>query len=109
MRHLRRLGHCLAAGALAGAALLPLQLVLWPAVRLDAGQLGLAVLAWTSWAAAWLGGTAFLLVEAYCPWVARGVNRLLIDARSERRNHACFAEHRRSTQHVRVEVVGRRG
>ena len=64
MRHLRRLGHCLAAGALAGAALLPLQLVLWPAVRLDAGQLGLAVLAWTSWAAAWLGGTAFLLVEA---------------------------------------------
>jgi hypothetical protein len=64
MRHSRRLGHCLAAGALAGAALLPLQLVLWPGVRLDAGQLGLAVLAWTSWAAVWLGGTAFLFVEA---------------------------------------------
>ncbi len=64
MRHLRRLGHCLAAGALAGAALLPLQLVLWPGVRLDAGQLVLAGLAWTSWAAAWLGGAAFLIVEA---------------------------------------------
>ncbi len=63
MRHLRRLGHCLAAGALAGAALLPLQLLLWPELNAPAGRLLLFAAAWVSWATVWLGFAFFLLLE----------------------------------------------
>ncbi|MEP0775720.1 MAG: alkaline phosphatase family protein [Acidobacteriota bacterium] len=63
MRHLRRLGHCLAAGALAGAALLPLQLLLWPELDAPAGKLVLFAAAWISWATVWLGLAFFVLLE----------------------------------------------
>jgi hypothetical protein len=63
MRHLRRLAHCLAAGAVAGAALCPLQLVLWPELQLPAGKLVLAFFAWASWGSLWLGLGSFLVVE----------------------------------------------
>ncbi len=79
MRHLRRLGHCLAAGALAGAVVAPLQLLLWPEVSLRWPTAILALAAWASWAALWFGGVSFALVEAYsllAPQVAarRGFN-----------------------------------
>jgi len=64
MRHLRRLLHCLAAGALAGAAICPLQLLLWPEMALSTGSLVLAAALWASWGAAWLGSVSFLVVEA---------------------------------------------
>jgi hypothetical protein len=63
MRHLRRLGHSLAAGALAGAALTPLQLLLWPEVSLSPLKVCLALLAWMSWAGLWIGIVLFLLAE----------------------------------------------
>jgi len=63
MRHLRRLGHSLAAGAFAGAALAPLQLLLWPEVSLSPAKACLALVAWTSWAAVWVGALLFLLTE----------------------------------------------
>jgi hypothetical protein len=64
MRHLRRLGHSVAAGAVAGAALAPLQLLLWPEVALPPLKVALALLAWTSWGAVWIGGALFALTEA---------------------------------------------
>lgn len=64
MRHLRRLGHCIAAGALCGGLIAPLQLLLWPELRVSAGGALLALLAWASWGSLWLGVTGFLLVEA---------------------------------------------
>lgn len=63
MRHLRRLLHCLAVGTVAGAAICPLQLILWPEMVLSPTKLALAALAWASWGAAWLGGVSFLIVE----------------------------------------------
>jgi hypothetical protein len=63
MRHLRRLGHSLAAGAFAGAALAPLQLLLWPEVSLSPAKACLALVAWTSWAAVWIGAVLFVLTE----------------------------------------------
>jgi len=63
MRHLRRLGHGLAAGAFAGAALAPLQLLLWPDVAVPPDKAVLALLAWASWGALWIGGTLFALAE----------------------------------------------
>lgn len=73
MRHLRRLGHSLAAGALAGAALAPLQLLLWPEVSLSPLEAFLALLVWMSWAVLWLGIALFLLVELagiFAPYLA---------------------------------------
>ena len=73
MRHLRRLGHCLVAGALCGALLAPLQLLLWPELRASAGGALLALGAWASWGALWAGIAAFLVVEAvgvFVPLVA---------------------------------------
>ncbi len=63
MRHLRRLGHSLAAGAFAGAALAPMQLLLWPDVPLPLAKALLALAAWTSWGAFWIGGVLFALAE----------------------------------------------
>ncbi len=63
MRHLRRLGHCLAAATLAGAALLPLQLILWPELDAAGERIALFGLAWVSWSALWLGLTFFLILE----------------------------------------------
>jgi hypothetical protein len=63
MRHLRRLGHSLVAGAFAGAALAPLQLLLWPEVSLSFPRALLALVAWASWGAFWIGGTLFALTE----------------------------------------------
>src|SRR5512136_860587 len=73
MRHLRRLSHSLAAGALAGAALAPLQLLLWPEVSLTPLKACLALLAWMSWASFWFGSVLFLLVEVvgiFAPYLA---------------------------------------
>ncbi len=64
MRHLRRLGHCLAAAALFGAAVAPLQLLLWPEIALPLDKVVLALLAWASWSALWFGLIAFMIVEA---------------------------------------------
>ncbi len=69
MRHLRRLGHCLAAGALCGGLVAPLQLLLWPELRVSAGGALLAYLAWTSWGALWVGIAGFLIVEALSTFV----------------------------------------
>ncbi len=63
MRHLRRLSHCLAAGVLAGAALLPLQLLLWPELDAPAARIALFSVAWLSWSTLWLGLAYFLLIE----------------------------------------------
>lgn len=63
MRHLRRLGHSLAIAALAGAAMAPIQLLLWPEVRLSPVRALLALLAWSSWGMVWLGLVTFLLVS----------------------------------------------
>ena len=63
MRHLRRLGHSLAAGALAGGVLAALQLILWPEVPVPFGRALLAVLLWSSWSALWLGGFSWVIVE----------------------------------------------
>ena len=63
MRHLRRLGHCFAAGAVFGGLLAPLQLLLWPELRISATGAVLALLAWASWGALWFGIAAFLVVE----------------------------------------------
>ena len=48
---------------LAGVLLTPLQLLLWPQVQLDAGRLVIAVVAFVSWAALWIGGALFVLAE----------------------------------------------
>ena len=64
MRHLRRLGHCLAAGALCGGLLAPLQLLLWPELQVSFGRALLAFFAWASWGALWVGIVALLAVEA---------------------------------------------
>lgn len=63
MRHLAKLGHSLGAGAVAGAALAPLQLLLWAEARIPPGHALLALAAWASWGALWLGGVCFLTVE----------------------------------------------
>lgn len=73
MRHLRRLGHSLAAGAFAGAALAPLQLLLWPEVSLTPARALVALLAWASWGALWIGGVLFVMVEVagvFMPYLA---------------------------------------
>jgi hypothetical protein len=73
MRHLRRLGHSLAAGAFAGAALAPLQLLLWPEVSLTPAKALVALLAWASWGALWIGGVLFAIVEVagvFMPYLA---------------------------------------
>ncbi len=63
MRHLRRLGHCLSAAILAGAAYAPLHFLLWPELHLSASRALFALLAWASWGALWLGLGAFVVVE----------------------------------------------
>lgn len=63
MRHLGRLGHSLAAGAVTGAALAPVQLLLWADVRLPLDKALLALAAWASWGAAWVGLLYFLVLE----------------------------------------------
>ena len=83
MRHLRRLGHCLVAGAWAGSFVAFLQLLLWPEVALTALGGLLAGAAWASWGALWIGGAAFLVVEIVAlfePHVAgrRGVDSVLL-------------------------------
>jgi hypothetical protein len=61
MRQLVRLGHCALAGGIAGAAVAPLQLLLWPDGQLTAGRAVLALLAWASWASFW-GGLGYFVV-----------------------------------------------
>ncbi len=51
------------AGAFAGAALAPVQLLLWPEVTLPPEKVGLALLAWASWGAVWIGGVLFAASE----------------------------------------------
>lgn len=63
MRHLARLGHSLAAGAVTGAALAPLQLLLWAEARIPPDHALLALAAWASWGGLWLGLVYFLAVE----------------------------------------------
>ena len=63
MRHLGRLGHSLAAGAVAGAALAPVQLLLWADIRLPLGKALLALAAWASWGAVWVGLLYFIVLE----------------------------------------------
>jgi len=63
MRHLRRFGHCLAAGALSGALVAPMQLLMWPEITIRPTAAALAFLAWSSWGALWLGLASFLVVE----------------------------------------------
>jgi len=63
MRHLRTLGHSLAAGALAGGVLAPMQLLCWPDLQLAPERAVLACLIWASWGAVWLGGGFFLVQE----------------------------------------------
>jgi hypothetical protein len=73
MRHLRRLGHSLLAGSVAGAALAPLQLLLWPEVSLSPVRACLALVAWMSWATIWVGIPLFVLVEGvalFAPYLA---------------------------------------
>lgn len=65
MRHLARLGHSVAAGATTGAALAPLQLLLWAEVHLSVWRALLAFAAWTSWGALWLGALYFLALELF--------------------------------------------
>jgi len=60
---LRRVLHCLAVGTVAGAAICPLQLILWPEMALPPAKLVMAALAWASWGAAWFGGVSFLILE----------------------------------------------
>ncbi len=75
MRHLRRLGHSVAAGAVAGAALAPVQLLLWPNVTLPPLKVALAFAAWTSWGAVWIGGALFAASEAaaiFMPYLTAG-------------------------------------
>lgn len=64
MRHLRRLGHCLAAGALCGGLIAPLQLLLWPELDVSFPRALLAFAAWASWGAVWLGAAMLVAVEA---------------------------------------------
>jgi hypothetical protein len=64
MRHLRRLGHSLAAGALAGGVLAALQLILWPEIPVSPGRALLAFVLWSTWGALWLGGLSYVIVEA---------------------------------------------
>jgi len=63
MRHLARLGHSVAAGAVAGAALAPLQLVLWAEARISPAHALCALAAWASWGALWLGFVFFVALE----------------------------------------------
>ena len=73
MRHLRRLSHSLVAGAFAGAALAPLQLLLWPEVSLTPVKALVALLAWASWGTVWIGCVLFAIVEAagvFMPYLA---------------------------------------
>lgn len=65
MRHLGRLGHSLAAGAVAGAALAPVQLLLWEDVRLPFAKASLAFLAWATWGSLWLGLFYFVILELF--------------------------------------------
>lgn len=65
MRHLRRLIHCLVLGAFSGAAVAPMQLLLWPEVKPPLVTCVVAFLAWASWGALWLGVCGFLIVEAF--------------------------------------------
>ena len=51
------------AGAFAGAALAPLQLLLWPDVSPPLVKLLVAFVAWTSWGALWIGGSLFAFAE----------------------------------------------
>jgi hypothetical protein len=64
MKHLRRLGHCLAAGALCGGMIAPLQLMLWPELVLSTGRALLALIAWATWGGVWFGLAAFIALEA---------------------------------------------
>jgi len=64
---------------LAGAALLPLQLILWPELAAAAERIALFGLAWVSWSALWLGLAFFLilkLVALAAPFLAarRGIS-----------------------------------
>ncbi len=73
MRHLRRLGHCLVAGALSGALVAPLQLLMWPELDIRWSAAVVAFLAWSSWGALWLGLASFAVVEIaaiFAPFIA---------------------------------------
>jgi hypothetical protein len=62
-------------GALCGGMLAPLQLLLWPELRISAVKALLAFAAWASWGAFWVGIVAFLFVEAagvFAPGIATG-------------------------------------
>jgi hypothetical protein len=63
MRHRKLLGHSLAAGALAGAALAPLQFLLWSEQQIAPCQALLGLVAWSSWGALWLGAVTLLALE----------------------------------------------
>jgi hypothetical protein len=67
MRHLRRFFHCIAAGAVSGAALAPLQLLMWPEMSLGPGKAALVLFAWSSWGALWIGLAFFVVTEALAP------------------------------------------
>ncbi len=81
MRHLQRLGHSLAAGALAGAALAPIQFLLWADQAIEPARAVLGFLAWSSWGAVWLGTLMFLVVELFvlAPAVLSGRHGFSID------------------------------
>lgn len=71
MRHLSRLGHSLAAGAVTGAALAPLQLLLWAEARVPPARALLALLAWASWGALWIGLVYFSVIVLATPAPSR--------------------------------------
>jgi hypothetical protein len=81
MRHLQRLGHSLAAGALAGAALAPIQFLLWSEQSIPPARAVLGLLAWSTWGAVWFGSVMFLLVELFvlAPTVWAGRHGFSID------------------------------
>lgn len=73
MRHLRRLAHTCAAGAVSGAAVGALQLLVWPDLAVSPLGAVTAFLAWSSWGALWAGLFGFLVVElfgAFMPYLA---------------------------------------
>jgi aspartate-semialdehyde dehydrogenase len=75
MRHLRRLGHCVAAGALCGGVIAPLQLLLWPELPISATCVRVPVL---------VGHSEAIWAEFEDPLSAEQAAAILADAPSVR-------------------------